>query len=208
MTPKKDSWTIAIVGHWNRMIFTPNWVGKKIFKTEAVEVRIPLQMNSPIAYKFQDITLSISERRVIIGMMVLSDECLLLGENIACLIMQQLFHTPLSGIGVNFGFIETKPSTELVEALTFSDDASIDSAWSVQRKEMARQLEKDNQLLNMSIVRDDSGVEISANFHTEVKSANEAEKAIKDKTLKMKDEFVKLIEQVYKLKLEGANNAK
>lgn len=208
MTPKENSWTIVIAGNWNRMIFSPNWVGKKIFKTEALEVRVPLQITNPVVYKFEDITLSISEDRVIIGMLVLSDECLTLGENIACMILQQLHHTPVSGIGVNFGFTEANPTKALVEALSHPDDSNISNDWDIKKQDLSRRLVKDSQLLNMSIVSDDSGVEISANFHKEVKHANEAEGAIKDKTLKMKDEFVKLIEHVYKLKLESSNNAK
>ncbi len=208
MTPKENSWTIVIAGNWNRMIFSPNWVGKKIFNAKEVEVRVPLQIANPIVYKFEDITLSINEARVTIGMLVLSDDCLTHGENIACMILQQLYHTPVSGIGVNFGFREDKPTKALNDALSHTDDLHISSVWDIKRQELVRSLIKDSQILNMSIGSDNSGVEISANFHSEVKSANEAEEAIKDKTLEMKSEFVKLIEQVYKLKLESSNNAR
>jgi hypothetical protein len=208
MIPKEDSWTIVIAGNWNRMIFSPNWVGKKIFKTKEVEVRVPLQITNPIVYKYEDITLSINETRVTIGMLALTDDSIKHGENIACMILQQLYHTPVSGIGVNFVFKEANPTKALNEVLSHTDDSHIANDWDIKRQELFRRLIKGSRILNMSIMSDDSGVEISANFHSDVKTANEAEEAIKDKTLEMKSEFVNLIEQVYKLKLESSNNAR
>ena len=156
MTPKENSWTIVIAGNWNRMIFSPNWVGKKIFKAQEVEVRVPLQITNPIVYKHEDITLGINEARVTIGMLALTDESIKHGEKIACMILQQLYHTPVSGIGVNFVFKETNPTKALNEALSHTDDSHIANDWDIKRQELFRRLIKDSRILNMSIMSDDS----------------------------------------------------
>ncbi len=39
MTPKEEAWSIVLVGFWNRMIFTPEWVGSNLFRVAPFPAR-------------------------------------------------------------------------------------------------------------------------------------------------------------------------
>jgi hypothetical protein len=203
MIPKDNSWTIVIVGHWNQMIFSPDWVGKKILKVEAVEMLVPIAPDAPRIYRNENISISISDRRVIFDMRKFNDECIKIAENTACSVLQELFHTPISAVGVNFGFKEDDPEEVVLKLFEYPDDRSIGSSkWQVEHKKLSRRLKKDNTTLNLTFLENDGVLDIDANFHADVRSASEAVRVIDNKMLEMKANLLDLLKSVYSLKLK------
>jgi hypothetical protein len=199
MIKKEKSWTIVIVGHWNRMIFSPDWVVKEIFGVKQLETLVPITPGAPILYRNDDICLSVSEQRLIFEIRKFSDECIRAAEEKVCIVLRELSRTPVTAIGVNFGFKEDNPGKKLLALFNLADESKIAPEWEIKTTKLTREIVRSDIKLNLTISKNNGCIELDANFHRDVKSAIEAEKAIKDKTIKMKKIVLKLLDQTYDL---------
>ncbi len=202
MRPKADSWTIVILGFWNRMIFTHKWVLDQLFHKQEVEMLVPMLPVAPLIYRDDELVLHITEQKIIVQTRKFDDSCLVRAEKMACEALQALPKTPVSAIGVNFGFVDSEPNDEVLKLFNFSDDVAIGSLdWAIGNKKITRQLTKDEMTLNLIITQDSpSNLEIDANFNCPVESADDAVKKITEKTIYMHESLVKLIKDVYEFK--------
>jgi hypothetical protein len=125
MEPVDDKTTIVIAGSFNPAILSPQWIGKYVLDPPItdefpVEVFAPLgpgpatRFNAPgLAYSpsFQGITFhlegldSAARQRV----------C-----DMAARILNLLPHTPVTGVGFNFGFRDANPGVEQLRLLSIS----------------------------------------------------------------------------------------
>jgi hypothetical protein len=201
MIPKENTWSIVINGHWNRMIFTPNWIGKKIFKSDKVEYLVSMMPTAPVVYQKDDLRIAISEEKLIITLLKLNRTCMEEAEAKAIKILELLYHTPVSAIGVNFGFTEESPSRPLLDLFAYRDNADIGTQkWDISQNKLTRCLKgSDNKLLNLTLSFDGSKVDFDGNFHQSVKSAKKGAAVIKGCTDVMYGQFMKLLKEVYGL---------
>lgn len=192
------------------MIFTPQWVGKELFGVAEVEALVPLNPLLPIVYRDKDVSLQVGEDRVVFNARETTSACRERMEGLACVLLELLPKTPVSAIGVNFGFIEKAPEDSLLECFNFSDDLDLGSAdWDTERKKLTRRLVSGEKTLNLTLVYEASGeILVDANFDFAVKSSEKAIGNIKGKTTEMYDILIKLLKDVYDLNFEaGEDNA-
>src|SRR3954469_23799050 len=104
MTPTLDTSGIVLAGYWNRMIFTPEWVGTNLFHQENIETEIALLPIFPVIYKHPLVTLEASGVRLVFRPRRNTVEALALAEQMATRVLVDLPNTPLLGVGVNFAF--------------------------------------------------------------------------------------------------------
>jgi hypothetical protein len=201
MVPKEGSWSIVINGHWNRMIFTPKWVGNKVFKLPAIERLVSMVPTNPVIYQNEEIILAVAEEKLTITLRKLTAKCMLDAESKVTEILDLLSHTPVSAIGVNFGFIEDSPLHPLLKLFNYADNTEVASvtASDNQQSKLTRTLKSEEKILNFSLSFDGSSVEFGANYHHNVESAATAIAEIKDKTILMHKSFLELLKKVYKL---------
>jgi hypothetical protein len=203
MTPKENSWSIVVVGYWNRMIFTPKWVGKEIFKAPSVERLVSMAPVTPVIYRNDDITIAIGEEKLDVMLRKLNITCMKDAEQKVKDILTSLPHTPISAIGVNFGFIEENREASLLKLFNYQDDPDIAASdnYEILRRQLTRQLSREGKILNLTLSFDGSRVEFDANFNHPVDSAQKAREVIDNQTENMYNRLTTLLEKVYKLKL-------
>lgn len=52
MVPRHEGWTVVLAGHWNRMIFTPAWVGQHLFQAgQQLETLVAILPVLPLIYQ-------------------------------------------------------------------------------------------------------------------------------------------------------------
>ena len=192
------------------MIFTPQWVDKELFGVAEVEALVPLNPLLPIVYRDKEVSLQVGEDRVVFNARETTSACRERMEGLACGLLELLPKTPISAIGVNFGFIEKAPEDSLLECFNFSDDLSLGSAdWDIERKKLTRRLVSGEKTLNLTLVYEAPGeILVDANFDFAVKSYEKAIGNIKGETTEMYDILIKLLKDVYDLNFEaGEDNA-
>ena len=205
MRPNLDKTTIIILGFWNRMIFTPAWVSKEIFNTERMNLQVPFAPMAPYIYETDEQKLLVSGEKIKLSSKTINEESTKNNEQIAVKILESLTKTPVSAVGINFGFIETAPNDEILKLFNFNDDSEYGAdGWDIKTRTINRRLEKDEKTLNLEIILNDENgeVEINANYHYDVKSALEIVEIINEKTDLMSKEIEDIIKDKYNLTIE------
>jgi hypothetical protein len=202
LLPKKS--TIVVVGFWNRMIFNPKMVACEIFNVEEIETLVAIDPSSPTIYQNKDTLLQITDKRIVLTSRKPEKECLKKTEKMACTILEFLPRTPISAIGVNFGFRENEPEDNLLELFGFADEADIGACeWEIASKRIVRTLIHDEMRLNFTLEQPGPDhIEIHANFDFSVEKPEQAIGKIKDRTCDFYDSILKLLNEVYKLQIE------
>lgn len=203
MKPKQDAWTVVIVGCWNRMIFMPKWVSENLFDVPEIQKLVPIMPIAPLIYRTDEISLFVEDQKLVVQARQPTLECLQKMETMAVTALDKLPVTPISAMGVNFGFVEAAPSERLLKLFNFGDDVDIGSlGWDIGTRNLMRQLTRGEAILNLKLSSDSKEVEIHANFHTDVASASDAVNSIKGKVIDRYKECKRLLADVYGLRAE------
>ncbi len=197
-----------IVGKWNRYILTPEWVGTNIFGEMEIQVEFPI--NRPDLaprYKTKDNILFMpAVHRCQFLYSENNDEVLEKVGLLAKKLTTVLTHTPISGVGVNFGLEENSDQFALAEMFNFPDvDKLIDNDLETGLIEIKRTFSIKMHTLNLGIAydRDASKVFFNFNYHYDVATAQSASELCDSKLIiENRDRTLAIMNNVYGLELE------
>ena len=202
------SWSLVLAGKWNRHILTPKWVSDNLFEDENIGVEFPI--NRPdLAPRYRspdNIVFAPAVHRVQFFAQEPYDDDML--RRIAVMtrkLVTTLAYTPLSAIGVNYGFEETTSNFQALEIFRLSDsDQFADRVKNIRATEIKRQFEIDDKLLNFTINFQDENIYFDFNFHYDVADTKNAAELINDDLLiTNRDISFEILNGVYDLELEN-----
>jgi hypothetical protein len=185
MTPTKGSFNIVIAGAWNPSIFNPNWLAKNI---------LPQGEEAQIAYPINDISLpfQVSLPNVKLYPSTIRLEVKANNETLDGMdsvnstskkILDLLAHTPVNGIGFNYGFESKDDVTDITRKFDLQDSASIDSEiYILKRTVVQRTYDIEESRLNMTVSYDKDIVRLEFNYHYEINDTSEAIRIIESET--------------------------
>jgi hypothetical protein len=82
----------------------------------------------------------------------------------------------------------------------FTDDSALaDSGWAVKERRLVRQVRREDDTLNASLIFDGQNVAIEFNFHTETNENSVALQTVNQRAIGLRDAALKLLNDVYKL---------
>lgn len=205
---------LVIVGGWNRHIFNPNWIKRYLFPAEDEELTIDIQAQFPQGFNPQFVSPRISSKNVRILLqgnklnfipVKDKDESLNLIQDLALQLADYLPHTPVSGYGVNFFFIEDYVSEDLINLIGPKDLEEIEQfGASLTGEEYTRRLELNERPLNFTIGLEDEKVTFKFNFHFKIDNLAAFKGKISEiSILELKQEAVKFLAEIYDMELEG-----
>lgn len=170
MQPKKDSFSIVILGAWNPSIFSPEWVSRHLSETGECSVKLAFPVSDPTAPRkitFEGIHLFPGRKQV----MLVPDEPSLEGMSMCAgvllKIIEALHHTPVSSAGINFSFLESEELGGMSDVLVPADTAKILDTHQVKHTSISRVLHKDGEsnILNFSLAQENGDYALTFNFH-------------------------------------------
>lgn len=204
--PLKNLFTIVIIGRWNVSIFSPEWVGKNIFKKREIILDVGIEPGLSRRLSDEKIVIIPLSQRLMITLSIIDDEALKGMENAVCEILTLLTHTPVSAVGINFGY-KIKPLPEnytsdfpvLLSEKLASEDLVVKShevKWIVDYER------EQNRSLNISNQIDGNEAIVKFNFHRDIKNTEEAILGIKDKVLSYRDKTISILDKVFGVESE------
>lgn len=202
-----DHWTIVIAGSWNVAILNPDWIAQKIFKTTEVELELLVQgLTQNIRITHGNVRIIPRPDRVLIACVTHDAETLTSAEAAAISLVNELPVTPVSAVGINFGFQENDPGAGLVRMINFEDNPRLaEKGLLVQSSTISRQLQMDDRIVNLSIdYRPETGMLFKYNYHMPVESAIQVVDAINGKCTEFLEQSLDILRDVYGLE-EDAN---
>jgi hypothetical protein len=204
MLANSKHWSIVVVGFWNQRIFTPQWVANDIFQQPEVEVLVSVVPCKPIIFRNQMVELRVESERIELIARRADDEALNQAETFACRVLEKLSITPVSAVGVNFGFVEAHPEDEVLRLLNFGDDADIAAAgWDIGLKDLRRTLRRDGLELRTAYSLSNGTLNIDMNFHYVSGSADVALQQIRGSAIDRKKDALSLLADTLHLKLDS-----
>ena len=195
--------SLSIVGYWNRMIFTPTWVGDNLFEAEnAVEASVPFMPNDPIRYKDENVQLSISGSNLILVPVNISKGSLPLVENMGIRVLDRLPDTPIRAVTISFEFGPIRLGGQLSSLFDGPDRPAFKNiGWSYDADRIVRHFRKNDERLLVVISRESGSITANFNFHNETANCRVAVKELKGKLASYLRDSQRILGQVYQAKL-------
>ena len=104
MQPTLPPAVLVILGVWNHMIFSREWIKSNLYADEDVIIDDPVAPNSSVVFGTESYKIFIQENRLNFIAIEESPEVYGIIEKKAIEILTKLKHTPLSAFGLNFAF--------------------------------------------------------------------------------------------------------
>jgi hypothetical protein len=183
MTPARDRFTIVIAGAFNPAILVPPWIAKNVLTAPLgenfqVQVHTPITGIAPLPrFTFGGLSFSPSFQNLTF---FLEDSDAAGCERVcdaAARILELLPHTPIAGLGWNFGFTDDHPSVQLLQLLQTSSrvtDALGAGATTVGQS-WANRCNWEAALVTALAEMKGDAVTLDMNFHYAVESAAAAQ---------------------------------
>ncbi len=209
MRPNLEEWTIVLVGGWNPKIFSPGWVAGRLFGVkDSQTVKIEAGIGPGVQflkYYFKGALIIPRDDRLILGLATPMDDQLERIEKLACRVLELLPETPLTAVGVNFGFVEDDVPQDLSGIFEIADRQQLASTDYVvaNRTELHRQLARNKGgVLNLKQVFAPPNVEITMNYHLGTDQWKEAKTFLDGEVIRMREESLKFLNTMYRLSLD------
>jgi hypothetical protein len=203
--PIKEEWTIVILGAWNVSIFNPDWLAANIFSRElTIEFGLdPLNPAMPRRFTADDVTIISTSSKLIIAPSNLEEATLLKAEQMACKILELLNHTPVTAIGINFGY-QVKPLLDEFNGQypTIRSDKFTEQSLIVQSRLFKWTISDRGQIINLSCNINDEEARLKFNFHNTVTNTVMAKSNIAGKFIVYRDKAKGILKQVFEVEVE------
>lgn len=164
-----------MVGAWNPRIFTADWLSNNVFRVANVGVEVPTNPGFPYRFTANNVQIVPSASRVVFTPSLFDDATLNEMERQAIALLEALPHTPLAGVGTNFGFIEPEPNPDLLHHFDLSDTGEIAVAgYAVTATVINRTLSWDGGSMNFTLSLQNNRVLADFNLHRAVANCTQA----------------------------------
>lgn len=198
LKPHVDGWNIVLSGHWDALIFTPDWIRTHVASAKEVGVDLPTVAALPPRLIFDGIYLLVVENKLLLGARKPDDAALGHMEEAASRVLKLLPHTPLTATGVNFAFVEEQPGA-LAKAMTPHEADAIASAkLQLRGGTVRRSALLGEQAINWTLEpREQGKTLLSFNFHFDTPSASQALSSLRMSLVKLKSQAYELCNKLY-----------
>jgi hypothetical protein len=204
MIPNIEAWTIVIPGAWNVRIFSPEWVSEHLLDGEKVDVEINLSSGlHQLRFSFNNIVFIPLNNKIIFGLKNYNNETLDKSENLAIKLLDILPQTPVNGLGINFGFKEDSPETNILSLFDINDISALSEyGCLLQKTEINRKFIFNDNIINLKHSFENGIAEIHLNYHYNIKSPKEATSILGHQVLTCRDLSYDFLSRIYGLTLE------
>ncbi|MFZ1747728.1 MAG: hypothetical protein WAU17_17560 [Nitrospirales bacterium] len=195
-----------MVGQWNPAIFSPDWVAHNLLHIENVEAQLavgPLVTN--VRYQTETLLVIPQQDRLIVGGRNAEEATLLEMERCSKAALELLGHTPIRALGINFGFIESDPPTEMLRTFDLADAGALsDAGYQVRATDITRSIDIGSTILKLKMSFSNEGtVRFHFNFTSQVATSQQAAELLQGRVLDYRNKALDILSAVFNLQGEG-----
>jgi hypothetical protein len=204
MKPTLSDWTVVLVGSWNVAILNPDWLGKSVLGEREFQVELIMEGVRPrMRFQFERVVVIPAVDRLIFASRHPEEKDLLAAEEAAKKVLTLLPVTPITGVGINFGYVESDANPALASLFDVADNYDLgESGFEISSTAITRSLKFEDQLINFRMTQTGGSISFNFNFHKDVSGAQDALKALTDKVISHKRQSEKILAEVYELEIE------
>lgn len=203
MQPVKDSWNITVVGSWNVAILGPGWLAEHVFADNELTIEFPTNPGYSPRYSAGNVTVVASPGRIVVIPKVLTARTLNNAFKAANRLLEKLPHTPVSAIGVNFGFIQEAADDDLLSHVPEVDGPLFaDAGFEITTRRLAWQLLVDDLRLNLTVSEGSGNIAFDFNFDQPIVNCGGGMSFLQPGLSRFRDAATKVLAGVYGLEWE------
>jgi hypothetical protein len=205
MIPSVDGWSVIVAGQWNPAIFSPEWIIGRLTQAQEVGIEVAVAPVTAFRFRFDGLSLRVGARRLMLGFDRADDETLQRVQPVVVRILRDLPHTPVSGVGVNFHYVEREPSADLLRIFDVRDHGALTNAGLARRETtIARRFDDRGLTLNLQLVSRDEGITFAFNFHAQSNNATDARTFLENHSVaSLRDRSLAVLRDAYHLETEA-----
>ena len=185
-----DETSLVVAGAWNSAIVTPEWIQRFGLKKEPDQAS-PFQAVIPVGagmffefprFNFDGMSVMVRPDAMLLTPSDLSEAKMDEIETVAANVVAELKHTPIGGIGHNFGFSDENPDIDFLTAFTDSQAALVGAApdgWNVSATLLSTTMTFEETQVNIQRVVNGGRLSIKFNFHHTVADGPKALQVLK-----------------------------
>jgi hypothetical protein len=203
--PNPSEWTVVVVGNWNPAIFSPNWVAQHLLNVTVIETQLSAGPQvSGLKYQSPTLVVIPHSERLIIGVRNVTDAALIEMETATQTALRLLSHTPVQGVGINFGFLETDPTAELIQTFDLRDSGTLaENQLPVRRTTIIREIDLPPAVLKLNITSAEAQVGFRFNYSYSITSAIHAADLLSGKVLECRNKTNDILSTVFELEFQA-----
>ncbi len=171
MSLRPERWNVIVVGRWNRSIFTPERIGKRLFgldDPQQLEVLVPMDGVSPYLVKDprQGLIVTLEGTRLEITLEQWNFESLRSAMETGVKVLDWLPETPVTAVGFNVRYQSDEMSPDLAGFVRSSADGALASlGYDISGRTVGRSVPFGDGVLNLSFAQGTDGSSFACNFH-------------------------------------------
>jgi hypothetical protein len=193
----------VIAGTFNIYIIRPDWLGKIGLLRDGSDVRIESHLSQPgfrLTSSGLDTGWIVEPNRIILQADTWSTDC----GTTAFRLLENLPWTPLNALGCNFLFRGEVSSVRDWKGISGFPPVSVPTGTTLKQRSWHIAIERDEQVFNLQLSHIESGLEIRANVHTELRNHDIAfAKSAASRFMELRDLSIQYIRDLFQTEIEN-----
>jgi hypothetical protein len=152
-----EDWNVNIVGFWNRAIYTPAGISRRLFQlpaTTPVQVLIPLDLPAPYQVQHDGLTVTVGSDRLIVQPARANYDRIVSAMEIGRRALDDLPRTPLIAAGFNLRYRSDGPVGVLEEITANAwENRLSDEGFVIQERTVTRSVRRQNGRINVTVTQ-------------------------------------------------------
>lgn len=207
-----EDWSVVIVGYWNRAIYTPAGIARRLFKLDpSVPVEVLVALDGPLPYKVKHAnqTVTVGSDRMLINPDSQTYEALVGAMEIGRRALDDLPLTPFSAVGYNLKYRAREPVYELIQLTAHAaDDRLSDEGFEIQERAIVRSVGWRCGRIRISVAQQqDQSFQVLLNFELQSDDVQKIRAWIDVNPETIKHEVEKILYNYFGLKMEELAHA-
>lgn len=205
--PNLSEWTVVVVGQWNPAVFSPEWVASHLLQVNPIETHLAMgPLGGGVRYQSPTLVVIPQADRLIIGARNSTESCLAQMEAAAQRVLRLLSHTPIQGVGINYGFIENDPSVDLIQTFDIRDSGALaENGLAARRTVIIREIDLAQVVLKLKLSYAEGQVGLHFNYNYAATSADAGADLLTGKAQECRNKTSDILSTIFELEGEEVN---
>lgn len=163
----KDSFTIVLLGDWNKLYIQPDWVAQNVYERQEIEIGVNGQGTEfNVTYRCNEVIIAPTQSQVMFTACDVEIGTIDYIVNCVNNFLMKATTPILSAYGLNCEFVESDAAVLADVIDSISDNSTIiEQGYEINAAKISRTLIKDGGILNVEMIREGNGAKIHFNEH-------------------------------------------
>lgn len=161
------SFTVVLLGDWNKQYIQPDWVANFVYENPEIEIGVEgIGSDFSISYRKNNVAIKPSQNKIIIALTDLNDESIVFFSNCVINYLSKAYTPVLTAYGINAEYTDeenTKLATIFDEMADF--DPIIEMGYEITSTKVSRTLSRNGIIMNIESTISNSTTHIRFNEH-------------------------------------------